>query len=216
MLIGYARVSTVAQDVEVQLTRLQELGVSPERIYIDRGFSGKTMTRDGLDQAMAACREGDTFVVPRLDRLARNLQGSIDTMQELADRKIAFNIGGTLYDPHDPMSKLVFQILAAVAECEGGWISLRTKEAMARPSVRAKMKGRVSKFTPRLDALIYDQYERGEIPVGEIAKLFNTSRTSAYRAIERHTARLQEAAGSPQTGQKSTVDTNAHDAEIGG
>ena len=64
-------------------------------------------------------------------------------------RGVIFQNGTTLYDPKDPMAKLFFTILAAVAEAEGGWISLRTREAMARPKVRAKLKGRRPNLTER-------------------------------------------------------------------
>ena len=70
-LIGYARCSTDKQDLAAQQALLQELGVAPERIYMDRGLTGTTRARPGLDQALAAVRAGDTLVVPKLDRLAR-------------------------------------------------------------------------------------------------------------------------------------------------
>jgi DNA invertase Pin-like site-specific DNA recombinase len=69
LLIGYARVSTDAQD----LTALQALGFDPERIYVDHGLTGTHRDRPGLRQALAACRAGDTLVVTKLDRLARSL-----------------------------------------------------------------------------------------------------------------------------------------------
>src|SRR5262249_56059189 len=72
-LVGYARCSTDKQDLAAQQVRLQELGVAPERIYMDRGLTGTTRARPGLDQALAAVRAGDTLVVPTLDRLAPSL-----------------------------------------------------------------------------------------------------------------------------------------------
>lgn len=190
MLIGYARVSTVEQDEATQIAKLLALGVDQERIYIDHGFTGKTMTRAGLDQALAACREGDVFAVPAIDRLARNALGTLELLKELHERSIVFNLNGIIYDPNDPMAKLFFTMLAAVAEAEGGWISIRTREAMARPSVRAKLRGRQPRLTPKQDAAVTAHYEAGDMPVPEIAALFNVSRPSIYRAIERHRATL--------------------------
>ena len=69
--VGYARCSTDHQDLAAQQAMLQALGVAPERIYMDRGLTGTTRARPGLDQALAAVRAGDTLVVPKLDRLAR-------------------------------------------------------------------------------------------------------------------------------------------------
>jgi len=194
MLIGYARVSTVEQDEATQVAKLLALGVDQERIYIDHGFTGKTMTRAGLDQALAACREGDVFAVPAIDRLARNALGTLELLRELHERGIVFSLNGIVYDPNDPMAKLFFTMLAAVAEAEGGWISIRTREAMARPSVRAKLRGRQPRLTPKQDAAVAAHYEAGDMSVPEIAALFNVSRPSVYRAIDRH--RLMIAASS--------------------
>ena len=70
-LIGYARCSTDKQDLTAQRQALAELGVAPDRIYMDKGLPGTNRVRPGLDQAMAAVRKGDTLVVSKLDRLAR-------------------------------------------------------------------------------------------------------------------------------------------------
>lgn len=189
MIVGYARVSTLAQDLETQRQRLLELGVAEDRIYSDTGFTGKTMTRHGLDQALAAVREGDRFIVPRLDRLARNTEGALMVMRELTGRGVIFQNGSQVYDPHDPMSKMVMTILAAVAEAEGGWISHRTKEAMARPEVRRKLRGRQPSLHPSTDAEIAKQLAAGDRSAAEIAAVFRTSRSGVYRAAARHAAR---------------------------
>lgn len=186
MIVGYARVSTAGQDLEVQRALLLDLGVSQERIYTDFGFSGKSLSRSGLDQARAAVRAGDTFVVPKFDRLARNVEDALAVMRELTDAGVVLQIGRQTYDPADPMSKMVMTILAAVAEAEGGWISLRTKEALARPSVRAKMRGKQPSLSPKTDELILDA---GDMTVQEIAAAFKTSRASVYRAACRHRGR---------------------------
>jgi len=79
--IGYARCSTDKQDLAAQRVILEELGVAPDRIYTDRGLTGTTRARPGLDQALAAVRAGDTLVVPKLDRLAR----SVPDARQIAD-----------------------------------------------------------------------------------------------------------------------------------
>ena len=84
-LIGYARCSTDKQDyllLTSQRQALAELGVGPERIYMDKGLTGTNRARPGLDQAMAAVRKGDTLVVPKLDRLAR----SVPDARHIADQ----------------------------------------------------------------------------------------------------------------------------------
>src|SRR5664279_1525326 len=71
--IGYARVSTDAQDLTAQRDGLAALGVAVDRVYVDHGLTGTNRERPGLREALAACREGDTLVVTKLDRLARSL-----------------------------------------------------------------------------------------------------------------------------------------------
>jgi DNA invertase Pin-like site-specific DNA recombinase len=90
-----------------------------------------------------------------------------------------------VYELGAPMSRLFLTILAAVAEVEGGWISIRTKEAVARPETRAKLKGRQTKQTAIDGRRIAEEHERG-VTVAELAGRFNTSRPSIYRAIARH------------------------------
>lgn len=189
MEFGYSRVSTVGQDLEVQRTFLLNEGVHETRIFTDHGFSGRTIERAGLQAVLAAVREGDKIIVPKLDRFARNAEETLRIIRELTERGVVFQFGHTVYDPRDPFSKLFLTFLAALAEAEGGWISLRTQEAMARPRTRAKLKGRQPRFSPKEDALIARHLTDGEMTPGEIANLFRTSRASVYRAAARHDER---------------------------
>mgnify|MGYP001554674002 CR=1 FL=1 len=194
MEFGYSRVSTVGQDIELQRRFLLSEGVHESRIFFDKGFSGKSMQRDGLQTVLAAVRAGDKLIVPKLDRFARNAEETLRELRELTDRGVIFQFGKTVYDPGDPFSKLFLTFLSAIAEAEGGWISLRTQEAMARPSVRAKLKGRQPRFSPKQDAAIARHLDEGEMAPSEIANLFQTSRASVYRAAQRHRERSQGAA----------------------
>jgi len=190
MDFGYSRVSTIGQDLELQRAFLLSEGVHEDQIFTDRGFSGKNLERTGLQTVLAAVREGDKLIVPKMDRFARNAEETLRVLRELTERGVAFQFNKTVYDPKDPLSKLFLTFLAAIAEAEGGWISLRTQEAMARPSVRAKLKGRQPTFSPKQDAAIAHHLAAGEMGPIEIANLFNTSRASVYRAAERHAQRV--------------------------
>jgi len=86
LLVGYARVSTEQQDLTAQREGLHALGVGDDRIYVDHGLTGTNRDRPGLRLALAACRGGDTFVVTKLDRLARSLPDSRDILDELTRR----------------------------------------------------------------------------------------------------------------------------------
>lgn len=116
ILIGYARCSTDKQDLAAQKGILCSFGVASDRIYTDYGFTGTNRARPGLDQALAALREGDTLVVPKLDRLARSVPDARDIADKLAARGIKLQLGTSIHDPTDPMGKLFFNILATFAE----------------------------------------------------------------------------------------------------
>lgn len=105
LLIGYARCSTDQQDLTAQHDGLTALGVSPARIYVDHGLTGTTRDRPGLREAMAACREGDTLVVTKLDRLARSLPDARAIADELTARQVRLSLGASVYDPNDPVGR---------------------------------------------------------------------------------------------------------------
>jgi DNA invertase Pin-like site-specific DNA recombinase len=131
IMIGYARCSTDEQDLTAQKDLLLGLGVTEERIYLDHGLTGTNRARPGLDQALAAVRADDTLVVPKLDRLARSVLDARDIGDSLASRGVRLSLGGTIYDPADPMGKMFFTILATFAEFEVDLLRMRTREGMA-------------------------------------------------------------------------------------
>ncbi|MFD0480460.1 recombinase family protein [Nonomuraea thailandensis] len=141
-LIGYARCSTVLQDLTAQREILLELGVGDDRIYLDKGLTGTNRARPGLDQALAAVRAGDTLVVPKLDRLARSVPDARDIGDTLIARGVRLSLGGTIYDPADPMSKMFFNMLAVFAEFEADLLKMRTREGMAVARAKGKLKAR--------------------------------------------------------------------------
>ena len=130
-LIGYARCSTDRQDLAAQRQALLELGVAEDRIYTDHGLTGTTHARPGLDQALAAVREGDTLVVPKLDRLARSVPDARAIADRLRERGVKLALGRALYDPGDPMGKMFFNILVPSPSSKP--ISTACAPARARP-----------------------------------------------------------------------------------
>lgn len=122
LLVGYARVSTDEQDLTVQREALVRLGVSADGIYVDHGLTGTNRDRPGLREAMAACRAGDTLVVTKLDRLARSVPDARAIGEELTAAGLRLSLGGSIYDPNDAIGRLLFNVLAMVAEFEADLI----------------------------------------------------------------------------------------------
>ena len=187
--IGYARCSTDHQDLAVQQAMLQALGVAPERIYMDRGLTGTTRARPGLDQALAAVRAGDTLVVPTLDRLARSVPDARQIADALVARGVKLALGTSVYDPTDPMGKMFFNILATFAEFEVDLIRLRTREGMAMARAKGKLRGKRPKLSDKQHKELWRMYETGEYSINDLAELFAVSRPTVYRALARKTPR---------------------------
>lgn len=185
-LVGYARVSTDAQDLTAQRDALTGLGVPLERVYSDRGMTGTNRERPGLREALAACRQGDTLVVTKLDRLARSLRDATDIAEELTRREVRLNLGGSLYDPTDPVGRLLFNVLGMVAEFESDLIRARTREGMATAKVRGKLKGRRPKLSSVQERHMVALHRAGDHTVAELVELFGVGRATVYRALERH------------------------------
>jgi DNA invertase Pin-like site-specific DNA recombinase len=136
-LIGYARCSTVAQDLTAQREILTGLGVVGERIYLDEGLTGTNRARPGLDQALAAVRAGDTLVVPKLDRLARSVPDARDIGDTLVAHGVRLSLGWSIYDPADPMSKMFFNMLAVFDESSASSSSRAPTRAWPPPAPAA-------------------------------------------------------------------------------
>jgi DNA invertase Pin-like site-specific DNA recombinase len=145
-LIGYARCSTDKQDL----------------IYTDHGQTGTNRARPGLDQAIAAVREGDTLVVPKLDRLARSVPGARTIADQLAAKGVKLALGASIYDPTDPMGKMFFNILATFAEFESDLIRMRTREGMAIARAKGKLRGKQPKLSEKQQKELGRMHGTGE------------------------------------------------------
>jgi DNA invertase Pin-like site-specific DNA recombinase len=182
-LIGYARCSTDEQDLTAQRLRLAELGVAEERIYLDHGLTGTNRKRPGLGQALAAVREGDTLVVPKLDRLARSVPDAREIGDSLAARGIRLSLGGQVYDPADPMGKMFFNILATFAEVD--LLRMRTREGMAVARPKGKLRGKQPKLSAKQQRELVRMHGTGEYTIADLAEVFAVSRTTVYRTLQR-------------------------------
>jgi DNA invertase Pin-like site-specific DNA recombinase len=187
--IGYTRVSTDDQDLTAQRDALAALDVAPDRIYVDHGLTGTNRDRPGLREAMAACRAGDVLVVTKLDRLARSLPDARDIVAELTAREVALSLGGSVHDPTDPIGRLLFNVLAMVAEFESDLIKMRTREGMKVARAKGRLRGKQPKLSSRQEAHLVSLHAAGGHTISELEELFSITRSTVYRAIARDRAR---------------------------
>jgi len=150
-MVGYARVSTGDQKLDLQMDALAKFGVDRERIYTDMA-SGANFDRRGLKSVLKAARAGDTMVVWKLDRLGRSLYEVVGLLERLEKRDIKLVSITESLDARTPMGKAMIHILAAMAQLERDLIIERTKAGQAASRARGRVPGRREKMTPEIEA----------------------------------------------------------------
>lgn len=184
MLVGYARVSTSDQTLNLQKDALEHIGCS--KIFTDT-ISGSITERHGLDAALSYVREGDTLVVWRLDRLGRSFKHLIETITDLNNRKIGFKSITENIDTTTSGGKLVFHIFGALAEFERDIIRERTNAGLQAARVRGRLGGRPKAKTlntPKKISMAQSLYDDKNNTIDEICKTLNISRATLYRYIK--------------------------------
>ena len=156
---------------------------------MDRGLTGTTRARPGLDQALAAVRAGDTLVVPKLDRLARSVPDARQIADTLVERGVKLALGTSVYDPADPMGKMFFNILATFAEFEADLIRMRTREGMAIARAKGKLRGKQPKLSDKQQNELCRMHDSGDYSISDLAELFSVSRPTVYRTLARKAQR---------------------------
>ena len=183
MNIGYARVSTGEQTLDLQGDALTAAGC--ESIYTDV-ISGTKETRPGLDEALSYIRKGDTLVVWRLDRLGRSLKHLIETVTELQGRGVGFRSLTEQIDTTTSGGKLIFHVFGALAEFERDLIQERTHAGLRAARARGRTGGRPKKLAdPKTMALARRLYDDGNTDVATICRTLGVSRATLYRALGR-------------------------------
>lgn len=181
MRIGYARVSTVEQNLDLQRAALRAAGC--DEIYEDLGVSGSAGERDGLTQAMAALTPGDVLVVWRLDRLGRSLIRLIELINLVAARGAHFKSLNEAIDTDSPGGRLVFHMMGALAEFERSLISERTRAGMQVAKDAGKPIGRPPALTPRQIEAARQALDQGEDTLEGLAERFNVHPRTLARAL---------------------------------
>lgn len=184
MLIGYARVSTQDQTLDLQVDALKAAGCDPDHIYTDT-ISGAKAERPGLNNALSHLRAGDTLVVWRLDRLGRTLKHLIAMITELDAKGIGFKSLQENMDTTNSGGKLIFHIFGALAEFEREVIRERTSAGLQAARARGRLGGRPKLQTkdPKKIALAKKLYADRTMPVQEICETMHIGRSTLYRYV---------------------------------
>lgn len=180
MQIGYARVSTGDQNLDLQRDALQKAGC--ERIVEDTASGGK-WDRDGLKRLQEQLRPGDTVVVWRLDRLGRSLRHLLELMADFESNEIAFRSLTESIDTNTPGGKLIFHVFGALAEFERNLIRERTKAGLDAARARGRKGGRKLKLDERRRHLAIDLYESKKHTVAEICRTVGISKQTLYSYV---------------------------------
>jgi len=182
MLIGYARVSTQDQTLDLQTDALTQSGC--EKLFTDM-TSGAKAERPGLQDAINHLRAGDTLVVWRLDRLGRTLKHLITTITELSDQNIGFKSLQEHIDTTTSGGKLIFHIFGALAEFEREIIRERTSAGLQAARARGRIGGRpkIQSLDPKKMALAKQLHDDRSRPVQEICDTLQIGRSTLYRYL---------------------------------
>ena len=184
-LIGYARVSTSGQELNLQLDALKHAGIPDKLIFIDKA-SGSKSERPGLIACMNELKAGDTLVIWRLDRLGRSLKHLIEIVEELKGRGVGFrsiNDGGI--DTTTASGEMVFNIFATLAQFERRLIQERTQAGLKAARARGKKGGRpkISTNDPKVQ-MARKMSKNLNISIGEICSTLKISRATYYRFLK--------------------------------
>ncbi len=184
MLIGYARVSTNEQNLDLQRDALRSVGVNPKHLYTDK-ITGTKAERPGLEAALSHLREGDTLVVWRLDRLGRSLKHLIETVTTLQKQRIGFKSITENIDTSTATGQLVFHLFGALAEFERNLITERTMAGLEAARARGRKGGRPRlKSTASQIAMAKKLYADKSNTIEDICRTLHISRATLYRYLQ--------------------------------
>lgn len=181
MLIGYARVSTDDQNLNLQRDALNHCGCT--QIFEDQ-LSGAKAGRPGLQKALHYMRDGDTLVVWRLDRLSRSLKDLIEMVATLEAKGIGLKSLQEAIDTSSSSGKLIFHIFGALAEFERNLIRERTQAGLQAARARGRKGGRPKSLSAEKRALAVRLYQEKNHTVDQICQIMGISKPTLYKYIE--------------------------------
>lgn len=185
MKYGYARVSTAQQDLKAQVKQLQQAGATK---IIEEKISGKNLERAGLQDLLNDLKEGDTLVITKMDRIARNVKDGIQIIDSLNDKGVTLHVLNMGVFDNTPTSKMIRNILLSVAEWEREMMLERQKEGIAEAKKAGKYKGMPKKYHEKHKGLqhaleLFDNRSENKMTVNDIADITGISRATIYREV---------------------------------
>jgi len=177
-MIGYGRVSSTDQRLEVQTDKLKAAGCT--KLFLEKKSGKTTEGRDQLEAALEYVREGDTFVVVRFDRLARSAADLLKILELLSKKGVAFKCTDQKIDTSGPMGKFLLTIMGAVAEFELGIRKERQLDGIAKAKAEGVYKGRPAS----IDAAEVAKLKGEGLGASAIAKKLKIGRASVYRVLD--------------------------------
>ncbi len=177
--VGYARVSTNAQDLTVQRERLADC----DRIFEEKVSGRKGATRPALNDALAYVRNGDIFVVTKLDRLARSVYDLMQITQTLQDKNCDLQVLDQELDTSTPTGRLIFHVLAVIGEFERELITERINEGRVRAMAAGVKFGRKPKLTKTEEESLATWIREDVLSKEDLAEKFNVSVSTIYRRM---------------------------------
>lgn len=178
MILGYARVSTVDQNLDSQRDALTAAGA--ERIFADT-ISGTVRARPALDELLKQLRAGDVIIVTKYDRLARSLKDLLELVDQIKERGAGFRSLAEDIDTTTPAGRLVFHVFASIAQFERERISERTREGLEAARKRGRVGGRPPALSPAQRVEVRRMRDDEKRPLPEIAQLFRVSTKTIRR-----------------------------------
>jgi DNA invertase Pin-like site-specific DNA recombinase len=183
-LVGYARVSTQDQDVQLQINALEKAGCSKKLIFIDK-VSGIKSERPGLDECLKHLTVGDTLLVWRIDRLGRSMLHLVQLIEDLGQKGISFkSLCDGAIDTTTASGELIFNIFSSLAQFERRLIQERTRAGLQAARARGKKGGRkkISPTDPKV-LMAKNMHKNHGMSINDICKTLKISKASFYRYI---------------------------------
>lgn len=188
--MGYARVSTASQELDLQLDALRDAGCDRKLVFVDKASGAKT-NRPGLERCLASLQPGDVLLVWRLDRLGRSTKHLVSLVESLRDRGVGFrSLSDGAIDTTTASGELIFGIFAALAQFERSLIVERTKAGLLAARARGRLGGRpkLSPDDPRITTAKTLHRDKS-LDIAEICSTLRVSRSTLYRWLNMHRER---------------------------